>query len=168
MRMRALGRLVRRLLPVVLVPTVLGGCLVASDPDFRGQDECVPFFLTHEADPSTSETHRRPESTSDPEEFRASVPMRSCALTTDYEARVFVDNKLVDISQIPPTGGELRDISVLVDIAGLTGCHTVELFISSNFADFKTPERSGDVAKVSWFVFNDPATPVPECGGTTP
>lgn len=181
-RMTKAVRLVRRLLGVALVParrsparclsllvvpTLLGGCLVASDPDFRGQDECVPFFLAHEAEPSTSEAHRRPESADDPEEFRASVPLRSCALTTDYVAHVFIDDDLRVIKKIPPSGGELRDVSVLVDIAKeaeTPGCHRAELYVSSNFADFKTPERAGDVAKISWFFFNVPDALVSNCG----
>ncbi len=147
---------------------LLDGCVVVSDPDIRGQDTCVPFFLTHEADPSTSGAHRRPESSTDPAEFRASVPMSSCALTRDYETHVFVDDELVDISKIPPTGGELRTASVLVDISGLTGCHRIELFVSTNFADFKSPERPGDVAKITWTIFDKPDTAVSACVAATP
>jgi len=161
--------LVRGLLVLATMAGLLDGCVVVSDPDIQGQDTCVPFFLAHEADPSTSGAHRRPEISTDPAEFRASVPMRSCALTFDYETHVFVDDELVDISKIPPTGGEIRTASVLVDLAGLsTGCHRVELFVSTNFANFKTPERAGDLAKITWLVFNDPNADVSTCVATTP
>lgn len=150
---------------MIAVPTLLGGCLVVSDPDFRGQDECVPFFLSYEADPSTSPAHRRPESPTDPAEFRATVPLRSCALTTDYTAHVFIDNVLRVIKKIPPTGSELREVSVLVDIGNEDpGCHLVEVFVSSNFADFKTPERPGDVAKIDWLFYNVAGASAEICG----
>jgi hypothetical protein len=164
--MRAVGRLVRRLLVIALVPTVLDGCLVVSDPEFRGQDECVPFFLTHEADPSTSLPLRRPETASDPAEFRATVPMRSCALVSNYKAHVFVDRNLKIIKTLPPTGTELRDVSVLVNIADEVAdgrCHRVEVLVSQNFLDFENPARAGDVAKITWQFYNDPNTTLADC-----
>lgn len=162
-----MGRLVRRLLALTAVSNVLGGCLVVSDPDFRGQDECVPFFLAHEADPSTPGPHLRPESATDPAEFRATVPMRSCALTRDYRAHVFVDNTLRVIQRIPPTGNELRDVSILVNIGEESpGCHRVSVYVSTNFADFTTPDRPGDVAKIDWLFYNDQNSTAAGCGST--
>lgn len=158
-------RLVRRLLLLALVPAATGSCLVLSDPDFRGQDECVPFFLTREANPAVSS---REVLTG--EEFRGSVPMRTCALTLPYEARVFVDGVFTVNQNIPPTGEELREVPVLVDIKNLSkGCHFVEVFVSSRFrasgSDFTQPERSGDVTFLLWTFLNDTDATVTSCGG---
>lgn len=164
-----MGR-VRRLLSLagVAVMTALvpasGGCLVVSDPDFRGQDQCVPSLLLLEANPSVRERPRIEES-----EFSGTVPMRSCALTFDYEARIFVDGSLVQFQRIPPNGLEIRDVPVLVDIKRLRpGCHVVEVFVSSQFrggSDFITPERKDDIAFISWTFLNDTDASVASCGG---
>lgn len=147
-----------------LVPAA-EGCLVLSDPDFRGQNECVPFFLTLEADPSVRDPQRI-EGT----EFRGSVRMRTCALTLPYEARVFVDGEPKLFKSVPPTGDEIRTVPVLVDIAALApGCHFVELFVSSKFrasgTDFSKPERANDVTYLVWTFINTTDATVASCGG---
>ncbi|MBI2389622.1 MAG: hypothetical protein HYV09_08500 [Deltaproteobacteria bacterium] len=136
----------------------LDGCVVVSDPDFRGQDECLPMFLNLEADPAQSSTPRIPASPTDPIEFRGTVPLRSCALTKDYEARVFVDEEPRLSLKIPPSGGETRNVSVVVNVDRLApGCHIVQVYVSSRFAagDFRQPERPGDIDYLLWNFSND-------------
>jgi hypothetical protein len=163
---------VRRLLRLSLKMTVMAalvpageGCLVLSDPDFRGQNECVPYFLTLEAVPSVRDRPRI-EGT----EFRGSVPVRSCALTQPYEARIFLDGVLVRFAQIPESGSEIRPLSVFFDIQGLApGCHFVEVFVSSKFrasgTDFTKPERADDVTFLLWTFLNTTDATVASCGG---
>lgn len=169
MRMRAPGRLVRRLLAMALVPATLSGCVVVSDPEFQGQDECDPFFLTQEADPSTSGFVRLTETTPDSDVFRASVPMRSCALTKNYTLNVFVDKNLRAQTTIFPTERDLRNVPIVVDVfpeRANPGCHRVEAFVSTGFtSDFRTAARPGDVAKITWWFFNDADAPVTSCEG---
>jgi len=158
-------RLVRTLLAIAVVP-VLGSCVVASDPDFQGQDQCVPFFLEHEADPSTSVFSRLTETTAGSDVFRATVPMRSCALTKEYELHVFVDNNPRALTKIFPTERELRDVSIVVDITperDNPGCHRVEALVSTNFQNFRDPVRSGDLAKIVWWFSNNPDASLAGC-----
>jgi hypothetical protein len=166
--MRGFG-FVRRLLRLAVMGALVtanDGCLVLSDPDFRGQDECVPFFLTLGADPSVKDRPRI-EGT----EFSGNVQMRTCALTKDYVARVFVDGALKLDQPIPPSGQETRDVPVLVDIRGLAaGCHFVELYVSSAFrpsgSDFTQPARAGDIAFLLWTFVNTTDATVASCGGS--
>jgi len=167
--MRAL-RLVRRLLGLAAVPLALDGCLVLSDPDFQGQDECTPSFVTNEADPLLWSTPRIPAAVGDPEEFRGSVPLKSCALTKPYEVRVFVDNALRKSGPVPASGTDTRNVAVVVNVAGLSkGCHLIHLYVSSRFAlaasDFKQPEQPGDLAYIVWRFSNDANSPAENCGG---
>lgn len=168
-RMRGL-RFVRRLLLLALVPAATGRCLVLSDPDFRGQDDCVPFFITHEANPLITARPRIPANVGDPTQFRGSVPLRSCALTRDYTARIFIDGSIVSEVTVPPSGEEVRDVNVLVDV-GLVprGCHFVEVRVSSAFSpsggDFRRPAREDDLAFLVWTFINDPDATVASCGG---
>lgn len=155
-RARLLG-FVRRLLVLAVVPA-LDGCVVVSDPDFRGQDECVPAFVHHEAEPALADTPRIPANPTDPVEFRGTVPLRTCALTLEYEARVFVDQELRRSIRIEPSGSETRNVSVVVDVDRLTpGCHSVDVYVSSRFAagDFRQPERPGDLSYLHWRFSND-------------
>lgn len=172
-RMRGRG-FVRRLLRLgskmammaALVPAlglVNGGCLALSEPDFRGQDECVPFFLTLGADPPL--LNRTPIEKA---EFSGSVQMRTCALTKDYVAHVFLDGVPVLFTSVPPTGVELRTVPVLVDISRSSpGCHIVELYVSSKFkdgTDFTKPERRDDIAYILWTFVNSSDATVASCG----
>lgn len=163
--MRALS-LVRRLLLLAVVPLALDGCLVLSDPDFQGQDECLPSFVNQEADPLISQTPRIPADATSPAEFRGSVPMKSCALVANYQARVFVDSEFKLDLAVPPNGTDTRNVSVVVDVDGLSkGCHQIHLYVSRRFApagsDFKQPERAGDLAYLVWRFSNDAS-----CGET--
>ncbi len=167
--MRAL-RLVRRLLGLAVVPLALDGCLVLSDPDFQGQDECSPSFVTNEADPLLWSTPRIPAQAGDPVEFRGSVPMKSCALVKTYRARVFVDNVLKLEQSVPATGTDSRNVAVVVAVDKLSkGCHQIHLYVSSRFApaasDFKQPERAGDLAYLVWRFSNDANALAENCGG---
>jgi hypothetical protein len=161
--------LVRRLLALAAVPLALDGCLVLSDPDFQGQDECLPSFVTNEADPLLWSTPRIPAQVGGPVEFRGSLPMRSCALVKTYAARVFVDGTLKLEQAVPPNGADTRNVAVVVGVDGLSrGCHQIHLYVSSRFApaasDFKQPERSGDLAYVVWRFSNDASALAENCG----
>jgi hypothetical protein len=167
---RGLG-FVRRLLLLALVPAATGSCLVISDPDFRGQDDCVPFFITHQAQPLVSDRPRIPESPGDPTEFRGTVPFRSCALVKDYVARIFVDGSLRSEQVVPATGSEERTLEVSIDVGQLpqTGCHFVEVFLSTQFAavgaDFRSPARRGDLAFLLWTFVDSTDATVASCRG---
>lgn len=163
------SRFVRRLLQLAVMGALVAandGCLVLSDPDFQGQDECVPFFLTHEADPSVRDFRRIEKA-----EFEGSVPMRTCALTKPYFARIFLDGRLRVLEQeIPPSGDELRTVPILLPIGDLApGCHFVEVRVSSAFrpgSDFTQPARPGDIAFLLWTFTNTTDASVLSCGGS--
>ncbi len=137
-------------------------CLIVSDPDFRGQDQCTPSLLHHEADPETAST----APLEDPFAFRASIPLRSCALTRTYIAHVFADGILERIVDVPPTGSETRTVTVLFDVGALeAGCHQVEVYVSSRFSagNLKVPERPDDVGYVAWWFANSPDATFESC-----
>lgn len=163
---------VRRLLLLAFVPAATGSCVVLSDPDFRGQDDCVPFFITHQAQPLVSDRPRIPENPGDPEAFRGTVPLRTCALTKTYEARVFVDGSFRSSQRVEPSGTEVRPVSVLLDVGQpklVGGCHFIEVFVSSEFSpsgtDFRRPAREGDLTFLLWTFINDPDATAASCGG---
>ncbi|MGZ3417346.1 MAG: hypothetical protein ACXVEF_22555 [Polyangiales bacterium] len=136
-----------------------GSCLVVSDPDFRGQEDCIPFFVTEQAVPAPNATTRIPASPGEPLEFDGNVPMRSCALTKTYQMRVFLDNVWQYAQDVPPTGDEARPIAVILDMTGrAAGCHQVEVLVSTRFAsgtDPKTTDRADDLAYMVWWFSND-------------
>ena len=75
-----------------------------------------------------------PDLATDPNVFHATIPMRSCALANVYEARIFIDGVIKPPLSVPPTGQELREINVDVDIRDVApGCHKVEVYVSSRF-----------------------------------
>jgi hypothetical protein len=145
-----------------------GSCLVVSDPDFRGQEDCIPFFVTQQAEPALASTERIPATPTDPLEFRGSVPMRSCALTKIYQIRVFLDNELQPESTIPPTGDEERPVSVLVDLSRTKpGCHQVEVLVSSSFTlDARTAAKPDDLAYLVWWFTNTSGAQFQDCNHT--
>ena len=167
--MRGGLRFVRRLLLLALVPAT-SSCLVLSDPDFRGQDECVPLFITHQAQPLVTSRRKIPESPGDPLQFSGTVPLRSCALTKPYYARVFVDGVNVRNQEIVASGTEIRPVEVLVDAGNLPGtCHQVEVFVSSAFAstgDLRTPARQSDLAFILWTFITDADATAGTCGAS--
>lgn len=166
--MRVLS-LARRLLTLSVVPLALDGCVVLSDPDFQGQDECTPSFVTNEADPLLWSTPRIPAQEGDPAEFRASVPLKSCALVATYRARVFLDNVIQREIEIPASGTDTRNVSIVQNVGSVSkGCHLIHLYVSRSFApaagDFKQPERPGDLAYVVWRFSNDASSLAENCG----
>jgi hypothetical protein len=144
-------------------------CLVVSDPDFQGQEDCVPYALNHEADPELgSWINLVPDASATERTFRALIPISTCALAKEYTARVFIDNLLLKIIPVPPTGTERREVSVLVDIVNIglaPGCHKVELLVSGQFAaDLRAPARPDDIAKAVWLFYDDPNVTPASCG----
>jgi hypothetical protein len=143
--------------------SLLHGCLVLSDPDFRGQDECLPSFETVDASPAVGTVFVLGSGST---EFRPSVPVRSCALIKAYYAHVFVDGLIRTQLEIVPSGGEVRTFTALVDLSDVDpGCHTVEVLVSSGFAptSLRNPLRPGDLAYVAWSVATSADVPVASC-----
>jgi hypothetical protein len=144
-----------------------GSCLVVSDPDFRGQEDCIPFFVTQSADPSVSDTSVILTSAGELPRFKGSVLMRSCALTKTYQMRVFLDGGLVHLDDVPPTGEEQRPVTALVDFSGaLPGCHDVEIYLSTRFTaiDPRQPERQDDLAYILWRFADTGNASFTDCG----
>jgi hypothetical protein len=144
-----------------------GSCLVVSDPDFRGQEDCIPFFVTQQASPALTAKTLILASSASALEFRGDVPMRSCALTKTYEMHVFLDDDWKRLDTVPPTGEEERNVTALVDISrAKPGCHQVEVLLSTRFssADPKAPERANDLAYLTWWFANDSNTKFEQCG----
>lgn len=148
----------------------VSGCLVVSDPDFRGQDECLPFFVNQAAVPPI--TAPTLVETGDTITFEATVPLQTCALTVQYEMRVFVGGQVRMIEEVDPTGSETRPISIVQDISLSEdledGCTTVELLVSRRFQGLRDPARPGDLAYVSWQVATSPDVTVGQCGAVSP
>ncbi len=147
------------------------GCLVVSDPDFRGQNDCLPYFVNQSAEPTTT----RPTVVTIGEDgratFRASVPMQTCALTAEYEARVFVGGVAGEFSRIQSTGSETRVVSVVQDVSASAfddGCITIELLVSRSFrGSLRVPERADDLAYIAWQVATSPDVTVGQCGAVS-
>jgi hypothetical protein len=142
-----------------------GSCLVVSDPDFRGQEDCIPFFVTAEAEPAVSDKTVLLASTGEVPDFH--IPMRSCALTKTYEMRVFLDGVPTRFDQLPPTGEEERPVTVVVDLStSKPGCHEVEVYLSTRFSavDQRAAERPSDLAYVLWRFTNDSNAKFTKCG----
>lgn len=146
-------RLAARLL-LLAAAVCSGSCLVVSDPDFRGQEDCIPFFVTQQADPPIADKKLILASAGDAPEFRGTIPMRSCALIKNYEMRIFLDGAWQSLATVAPTGDEERNVSVLVNLpsGGKRGCHEIEVYLSTRFSaiDPRVPENPDDLAYVLW------------------
>jgi hypothetical protein len=128
------------------------GCVVASTPTFKEPDDCPPYFVPDEASPSLRTI---PVISAGNTEFKAQVPMKSCAVATAFEGRIFVDNALVSPVSVDATGNETRTVSFDLPMAAYApGCHSVELLATSAFSpvDFRTPRKPGDLASILWWV----------------
>ena len=141
------------ILPLALVPT---SCVVASTPVFQEIDDCPPSFLLNEAVPAVKRIFKI-DTTANPFQFDASVPLRSCATAKQYKGRVFIDNHLYGEIGIDANGDPTRKpTAVLVPLTGSSpGCHVIELLASTDYAPdttFRTPLKQGDLASIAWFI----------------
>lgn len=160
-------RAVRILAAVTMAGLALAapGCLVLSDPEFQTEDECPPSLKMTEASPNPVAFPILTATTTKAFEFRASVPVDSCALTRALEARVFLDGSLLRSSELPPNGTASRDLTVFVALDSVKqGCHVVEVLVSGRFSsDQRQPAKAGDIGSgVWWFGVQEDATkPLP-------
>lgn len=143
----------------------LPGCVVLSDPEFKTEDECPPTLQMTEASPGYLSFPIIAAAPPKVFEFRATVPVRSCALTRALEARVFLDGSLLRSSELPPNGTSGRDLTVFVALDSVRqGCHVLEVLVSGRFSsDQRQPVKAGDVGSgVWWFGVQEDATkPLP-------
>lgn len=152
---RAIARASARAFFVAAIATAPGapvlGCLVTSDPDFRGQEDCVPYFVVRDADPEITSTLKLRDGALP--ELR--VPLRSCALVKRYFVRIFVDGLLFATAQIEPSGQEIRTLRIGDLPVGLLqpGCHQLEVYASGAFATERgrDPVRDDDLAYIAWW-----------------
>jgi len=153
-----------RLSATLATAACTGSCLVVSDPDFRGQEDCVPYFVTNEAEPLLNVKTR--VSTN---RFDGNVPLRSCALAKTYELHVFLDGAQHSAPSVDPNGSDERPVTIGVDLTSVQpGCHQVEIYASSKFdandprkAD---PDKPRDLAYLVWWFADTSDTKFEECG----
>jgi len=151
----ALARRLQSLLFVTL-PLVGQGCLVTDAPTYSAPDLCPPSFVHNEADPPVGE-HKifNTKDKSQPLEFTATVPVRSCAIAKKLYSRVFVDNKLTTPAEVNPNGTRERTARFTVPLAGLSSaCHKIEFLVTGEFSgtDFRTPTNQGDLDSIVWWI----------------
>ena len=137
-----------------------------SATQFQSPEDCPPYFVLTDALPHVDQI----DVLSPTDDLDLTVTLQSCALTTSYDARVFVDGGS-DIKaevQIPSSTGITRDDNQIhVPLAGQlsAGCHRVELLASTAFVNGRTPVRADDLAYIVWFVdVNEPGTVDPVSG----
>ena len=143
-----------RALSGLAVAATTSGCVVLSDPVFKTEDECPPKAALTEASPSLASTPIIAPVTGRPFEFRATVPIESCALTHALEMHVFLDGLLAGSTDLPPNGTSRRDASLAVDLTrARQGCHVVELLVSGRFSSdpaARQPAKAGDIGYAIW------------------
>ncbi len=141
------------LLGLALVAST-AGCVVLSDPEFKTEDQCPPTLDLTQASPTLASQAIIAPVAGRPFEFRATVPIESCALTRVLEMRVFLDGFLAGSTDLPPNGTSRRDASLAVDLTrARQGCHVVELLVSGRFSSdpgARQPAKAGDIGYAVW------------------